>query len=105
MPEQIFFTVGLEWSVRPCASQSWIHASTVYVAEVCLQTSYQSGRRDLNPRPLDPQGRGRILICRSKPVPRTADGLGTCTLFALVMRVWSQIGPKIRSVRGLRGVP
>ena len=59
------------------------------------QASYQSGRRDLNPRPLNPQNGGVGVFPGQEGFRGRLESSATWSLFTLVHGVWSQIGPKI----------
>jgi len=56
---------------------------------------YQSGRPDLNRRPLDPQEVGLAVLAGHWGSDGPALGAPTCMLFGQMHSVWSQIGPKL----------
>ena len=88
-------------SGRAIAQQVGSFVGSCVVEVYSKKVSYQSGRPDLNRRPLDPQEVGLAVFTGQRGSGGPALGAPTCRSFGQMHSVWSQSGPK-RSPGGLQ---
>ena len=76
-------------------TRQWLFCWLSWGGEIfSKKIGYQSGRSDLNRRPLDPQDRGvGVFAAQRRSACRTRRAV-TCGLFGRTYTVWSPSGPQ-----------
>ena len=75
-------------------TMEWLFCWLWWGRNIFEKLDYQSGRPDLNRRPLDPQEVGLAVLTGQRGSDSPALGAPTCRLFGHMHSVWSQSGPK-----------
>ena len=75
-------------------TMEWLFAGSCGGEVYSKKCHYQSGRPDLNRRPLDPQDMGLAVLTGQWGSDGPALGAPTCWLCGQMHSVWSQSGPK-----------